>query len=761
MKSARSFPRAWIPRLAAVGMAVGLSPLCGQSIRLTSPGQQISFDSASGELREFTDLGTRHNFVAPNSTNELWQLKLTTSQGSVTLTPGQAKKFGCVPAPGDASAATLTWSEFGLNAALDLQVKATVRLAQTNAQSHWTFEVENLDGLRLAEVVYPRLSALTAQPEECLAVADWMGQLAINARALLSSPGKPRRVENPYPGHTSMQCVAFYRSNGPSLLLACDDTNSFLKNFVFHGDGHGAVGCEVMHLPESDPSTRPRRYALPYSVVLGTFTGDWFTAAEIYRGWATNQWWARASRLTQRTVPKWVHQTALWVWNRGRSEQVLLPARALQKELGLPVSVFWHWWHSCAYDAGFPEYLPPREGEETFQTALAAAQTQDIHAIVYMNQRLWGMTTASWTNQNAVAFAVKGSDGRIRPEIYNTFTQQPCASMCMATEFWRNTYAGLAERALTELGVNGIYMDQACSSLACYDTAHGHSPGGGTYWVNGFRQLATDIRAQAKTHPPALAGEGVGEAWLPYLDLMLSLQVSRERYSAPDGWEPIPFFHAVYHPHAIFFGNYSSLTMPPYDELWPVESAPREPLALLGRKFSRQFRLEQARAFVWGQQPTLANFTTEQLTTRAPEISFALQLARLRHRATAYLLHGTMLRPLALPSSPVETDFSRLSIYAGQQDAFKTFRKSQASVLSAAWRAPGGDVAIALVNIGDTTISLPLNWNDRTGEIPARGNIYRLDQTGRKHLSRFRRSEAAVEVELPPHSACVVEWARN
>ena len=46
----------------------------------------------------------------------------------------------------------------------------------------------------------------------------------------------------------------------------------------------------------------------------------------------------------------------------------------------------------------------------------------------------------------------------------------------------------------------------------------------------------------------ALAGEGSGEAWLPHLDLMLSLQVSRERYAAPgEGWEAIPLFGAVYH----------------------------------------------------------------------------------------------------------------------------------------------------------------------------------------------------------------------
>ena len=142
-----------------------------------------------------------------------------------------------------------------------------------------------------------------------------------------------------------------------------------------------------------------------------------------------------------------------------------------------------------------------------------------------------------------------------------------------------------------------------------------------------------------------LAGEGCGEPWLPYLDLMLSLQVSRERYMAPDGWETIPFFPAVYHPYAVAYGNYSSLTMPPYDDLWPAEFAPTEPLKLLDRKYSRQFCLEQARAFVWGQQPTIANFLPAQLTDRAEELDYVMRLARLRSRAAKYLLHGTFLRP--------------------------------------------------------------------------------------------------------------------
>ena len=183
------------------------------------------------------------------------------------------------------------------------------------------------------------------------------------------------------------------------------------------------------------------------------------------------------------------------MWNRGRSEGVLPPARLLQEKLGLPVQVFWHWWHGCAYDVGFPEYFPLCEGSTEFRNAVADAKNAGTRAMVYMNQRLWGMSTRSWTEEGAAAFAVKGSDGVIRPEVYNVFDPQPCAAMCIGTPFWREKYASLAERAI-QLGVDAIYMDQACLSLACYDPAHGHRLGGGTYWIEGFRQLAQDIRGR-------------------------------------------------------------------------------------------------------------------------------------------------------------------------------------------------------------------------------------------------------------------------
>ena len=506
----------------------------------------------------------------------------------------------------------------------------------------------------------------------------------------------------------------------------------------------------MVHLPEKRDAGR---YRLPYEAVLGVFQGDWFTAADRYRSWATNQVWADDSRLRRHLVPEWVRDTGAWVWNRGRSADVLDPAMALQKELGLPVSVFWHWWHGCAYDTGFPEYLPPREGVDAFTNALARAHQQKVRGLVYMNQRLWGMTTASWQTEGAQAYAVKGPDGTVHPEIYNTFTQEPCASMCMGTEFWRNKYAGVAAAAFNRLGVDGIYMDQACSSLSCFDSHHGHPLGGGRYWMDGFRRLSSTCAPAAigpsrPLPPPACRarggsrwrGEGCSEGWLPFLDIMLALQVSRERYSSPnDGWLPIPLFQAVYHPYAIMYGNYSSLTLPPYDDLWPAKFAPREPLKLLDPKFNRQFLLEQARAFVWGQQPTIANFRTNQFQQRPEEIAYVLQLARLRAGAMKYLLDGTFLQPPELQVPSATLALSRLSIYAGQQSAVQSSEGACSLVQAGAWRAPDGTVAVALASIADDPVKVPLALDRQTYGLPKRGQVVQVTEHGRKVIGECGR----------------------
>jgi hypothetical protein len=243
---------------------------------------------------------------------------------------------------------------------------------------------------------------------------------------------------------------------------------------------------------------------------------------------------------------------------------------------------------------------------------------------------------------------------------------------------------------------------------------------------------------------------------------MLALQVSRERYSAPtDPWDVIPFFHAVYHPYAVVYGNYSSLVMPPYDDLWPAEFAPAEPLALLDRKFSRQFYLEQARTFVWGQQLTLANFRPILLEERAEEMDYLMRLAHVRSRAAKYLLHGEFLRPPLLNALEVTSDFSRLSIYAGQKDRLTAFQRSHPQALAGAWRAADGDVAIALASVADEPLSLSLKLDRDYYGLPQQPKVYRIDNTGRRLMEESVGGDSSFKVNLAPRDACVLEFCRQ
>lgn len=717
----------------------------------TSNGFMTVFvDEEHGALTGITHGASSFNLLSDVGNRSLWRLVL---EDDSVVAPSEASHFDCRIAP-EGDGLVLEWSDFPDTALSGLQVTVTVELAAETAESVWDISLEASVALSLRHVIFPRIAALREQTAECVALPFWMGEKTSTARSFLNPPNAPAlRRSWEYPGLMSLQCISFYGDKG-GVLLHTRDSSNMRREFSVFGEADSGLGLEIVHGGGSDTSS----FSLPGKVYLSLFTGDWYDAMALYREERDTLPYVSESRVKKNLLPDWVENTGMWIWNRDLSPGVLPPALALQEAMGHPVSLFWHWWHGCAYDAGFPEYLPPREGRETFKTNLNAAQQAGIHAIVYMNQRLWGMETESWKVKDAQRFAVKGPDGTIREEVYNTFTQSPCASMCMSTEFWRNTYADIAEEVLLDLGVDGIYMDQACSSLACYDKSHHHPAGGGPWWMAGFQSLASDIRQRCIPEKvPALAGEGCGEAWLPHLDLMLSLQVSLERYATPGQWEPVPLFHAVYHDCARFFGNYSSLTRPPYDSKWPEESAPDNALELLDRKFSTQFRLEQGRSFIWGQIPCIANFLPEHLEARKEEMEFLRDLVNVRQRSLKYLRDGIMLRPPDIDLQWLEIPTSRLSIYAGQHDAVQEYSRKVPAVQAATWQASDGDMAVALVNITEEEQEVTLSLKKGVYPLASSGTIQQLLATETIDLGSWRSGRVKETLTLPAASLCVIE----
>ncbi|MBK9389160.1 MAG: hypothetical protein IPN68_02825 [Bacteroidetes bacterium] len=613
----------------------------------------------------------------------------------------------------------LEWDRFKEIVPANFAVSAIILLEKTRPMTSLRISLDGTAGIQVNKVAFPRIKIARTEGDEYLAVPEWMGQLIKGPREHLASmKSAVRKYEWSYPGPLSMQCAALYTTGKRGFYASCNDTLAFRKNLAFTLDSTGSLIYQLNSFPAIEPGSD--KYEPSYSSIIGSFKGDWITAAEIYREWGSIQKWSRESRFTTGKTPEWLEKTALWVWNRGKSPNVLVPASDLQKRINLPVSVFWHWWHGCSYDDGFPEYIPPREGKNSFISAMSAANEKGINAIVYMNQALWGTTTESWKNEGAERFAAKDLKGNILSHVFNIFSGKPTAYMCMGTQFWKDKYSTLCDSAVNTYGANGVYMDMACLNTMCFDKSHGHPVGGGNYHIQNFSKMTSLIRSKVNDKESlVLAGEGAGEVWLPYLDLFLTLAVSKERYAGPGAWETIPFFQAVYHQYSVTYGNYSSLLVPPYDELWPKQYAPKEPLKMLDRAFSKQFMMEQARSFVWGLQPAISNYQEFLTTERKEEIAYLTELAVVRNKGLQYLLRGKFMRTPHFEIPIKEMDISRLSIYAGKMgESVTSFKGNYPLIYTGTWKTDKNNLGIAIASISDEPFNLDLKFNSMDYHLP-------------------------------------------
>ncbi len=715
----------------------------------------LGFSSNTGAFTNFTDCATNYEILDDHIRDgSPWEIEFRTPEGSRFVDIYSAGKFSYSnPEPG---IFVLKWGGFPEPEA-KMEVISTISLEPERSISYWSISVNNLGKNKIFQLIFPRISGIKETSHEFLAVPQWMGQIMENPRAHLALvQNRQKSYSWTYPG-LSLQCLALYDPDKYGFYAACNDTAVYNKDFSISLDSTGSLVYKMHNFPSQIKGMTS--YSTEYKAVIGSFKGDWLTAAGIYREWGSKQRWATESRLSKRLTPEWLEKTALWIWNRGRSENVLLPAEDLRERLALPVSVFWHWWHGCSYDDGFPEYTPPREGKESFIHAVNKAGEKGMRAIVYMNQRLWGTTTESWEKERASDYAVKDPDGKVNTHIYNIFTQKPAASMCLATFFWKNKYASLCDSVVNGYKVGGVYMDQACLTMACYDSTHGHPVGSGNYWFRNFCRLSESIRSRVAAEKQlVLAGEGSGEAWMPYLDLFLTLAVSRERYAGIDGWETIPFFQAIYHQNAITYGNYSSLLIPPYDELWPEIYAPEQPMELLSSKFNRQFLMEQARSFVWGLQPTIANYQKFLSSERKEEIEYLLNLAMVRNQGLKYLLYGKFVRSPEINAPEILFDISRLSIYAGKEGKTITeFQKKFPVLYTGTWQAPDNNVGIAIASISDDPVKIKFDITAQEYDLPPNGKINIIDRQGKRNISSYSEGMIRIEQLIKSKELLIIE----
>ena len=652
---------------------------------------RLEFDRANGTLLSMRDLETGYEYLDTEAEPQrLWSI--------VPLNEGDA-----VAEPTDVTVRKVSSRELKLawKGSEAFTLVARVRLDDKKPLSYWTVEMSDYDGAKVKELVFPYLTNIKAFTNEEILLSDWTGALYKNPRAQQSTLSIYKRNHK----HNSMQLSAIYGEEPSGLYIATNDTEAYGKNFAIDFR-EGLTDYKMINILELGNS----HYKPTYEFILGTLHGDWYDAALIYREWALEQEWVKNNRLHSGKMNKWLPETDIWMWNRGHSSNVLTEAEDLKRYLGdCNVSVLWHWWHSGPYDDAFPEYLPPREGRESFVKAVARAKTKGINMTPYMNSFQWGGATKSFREKGVERYVARKSDGSTLAHVYNKFTGNPLVPVCLSQEFWRETYSGLCDTLINSYGCSGVYMDQTCNVYVCYNPDHGHTVGGGNYWVKSHLKMIERIREKTSAENPVLTGEGSGEDWMAHLDGFLTLEGSRERMRGAKASEIVPLFNAVYHGYAICFGNLSGLTYPPYDDCWPKEYRSPDTETLLPEKYNLQMRMEQARTFVWGSQPMISNYHPFVREGRPVEMRYLAELVAKRKQYKEYLQYGTMMRPPKMANDyAAEIDLVQMTIYSYKDEGTNIFpfKKVVPILYSSAWRNAEGNILLAFTNISEATKSL-------------------------------------------------------
>ena len=171
--------------------------------------------------------------------------------------------------------------------------------------------------------------------------------------------------------------------------------------------------------------------------------------------------------------------------------------------------------------------------------------------------------------------------------------------------------------------------------------------------------------------------------------------------------------------------------------------------------------MEQARAFVWGMQPTLANCHDFLWNEKPEEMAFLSRLVNVRKRALKYLLYGVYTRAPQLDIPTRQIPLSRISIYAGRRGSTLTQdSRPEPLVYAGAWRAKDGSLALALAHIGDGEWSQRLRFRTSDYDLPAHCRISRIDERGRHRLPASSDGWVDIPLSMGPRDVQVLVFGK-
>ena len=754
MRFRQSLDSKWLRSLVSVILLVGAAA-ARSAAQVATPakpplivinsGYRLLIDSEKGTIASFrSTFGVERELLIPSHARlPLFKIEFMNDHSEFkTVTSSEAKEVRVTKSGNqDGQTITLEYKEIGQ---LPVDARVTIRCPAGETLTYWNLEVNNRTSSWIGHIQFPVIEVPFDNPTDknyshiLWSTAD--GALAgpvvpsMSVVAMVGSGYDTPEVWrfNNYPGRwTRTQLMAYYNDAG-GLYVACDDPKGLPKLIdpLMESDG---VTMGLGHYP----GTRgPGETKLPYNVVLGTFHGDWYAAAEIYRNWASRQPFC-ATKLAARTdYPKWLMDSPLGIAFPMRGQGDWDPPAAVNPEYtpatnALPyldklaaaiesplMPIVFNWEHGGPWVQ--PDAYPPVGGEAALREFMAKAKAKGWHPAIYGDGLCW-VTWQKNTNYDGLPyFRSHGGEAAVARKWDGTFLEDVWPwrknyEACVGTEKGRQMILDMTRR-MAEFGPDVVQQfDQTPGPSACYATHHGHPPVPGPWMTEAFSSLVKSDMEIARSVNPTVAMSCEGAPPETYLQ-------DFQTWDARVGICPLYSF--LYHEYANGFEGFYT-----------------------NRVNDEALRLSAARALVTGymvdftlRDKGLIEYDWDQTWTRAiPDQAAILDWAkRINHFragvARDYLVYGRMLRPWAV-SGVTERDFGW---------------GKERLVQSATWRAPDGRIGVVLANYADLPESPRV-------ELEAQGSKKLVLYIGDRKEERDVELPSVVDIPMQPRSLCLLE----